>query len=104
MQQNVTHVKCDMCGAERDFYEDLNRGVNGWRHEVLCETHTDESHRFGYEKRELDLCPMCYGRCAAIKVLIHEKKHVEIGNDGNCHTKPTYTITGIEYAWKGDKE
>lgn len=104
MQTNIVHVKCDMCGAERDFYEDLDRGVNGWRREVLCETHTDESHRFGYEKRELDLCPMCYGRCAAIKVLIHEKKHVEKISGDPSGYGTTYTITGIEYAWKGDEE
>ena len=103
MEQRIMHVTCDMCGAERDFGEDF-KGVNGWRHEVLVETHTTESHMFGFEKRELDLCPKCYERCAAIKALIHEKKHVETGCDGNCHTKPTYTITGIEYAWKRDEE
>lgn len=104
MEQNIIHVKCDMCGAERDFGEHFN-GENRWRHEVLVETHTTESHMFGYEKRELDLCPKCYGRCAAIKALIHEKRHVEevYGDPSGCG-KPTYTVTGIEYAWKQDEE
>lgn len=102
MQQNIIHVKCDMCGAERDFGEHFN-GENGWRHEVLVETHTTESHVFGYEKRILDLCPKCYKRCVAIKALIHEKKHVEDSGDGNCYSKPTYTVTGVEYTWKQDE-
>lgn len=99
MQQNITHVKCDMCGAERDFGAYFN-GENRWRHEVLVETHTTESHMFGYEKRELDLCPKCYERCVAIKALIYEKKYTE-GYD----RKPTYVETGrVEYAWKQDEE
>ena len=99
MQQNIIHVKCDMCGAERDFGEHFN-GENRWRREVLVETHTTESHKFGYEKRELDLCPKCYGRCVAIKATIHETKHTE-GYD----EKPTYVETGrVEYAWRQDEQ
>ena len=98
MQQSIIHVKCDMCGAERDFGGHFN-GENRWRHEVLVETHTTESHRFGYETRELDLCPKCYGRCVAIKATIHEKKYTEGYDD-----KPTYVETGrVEYTWKQDE-
>lgn len=96
MHQNVITVTCDMCDAERDFYD----GKNGWRHKVLVETHTTESHRFGYETCELDLCPKCYGRCVAIKATVHENKYTE-GYD----EKPTYVETGrVEYAWKQDEQ
>lgn len=102
MQENIIHVKCDMCGEERDFGQHF-KGENRWRREVLVETHTTESHMFGIETRELDLCPKCYERCVAIKALIYERKNVEYSGGGSPD-KVSYQITGIDYAWKQDEE
>lgn len=100
MQTRITHVKCNMCGEERDFGEHFNY-INRWRHKILVEVHGDESHRWGYEERELDLCPKCYGRCVAIKALEHEEKEVK-HNPTDGRDKVSYAVISTEYTWKDD--
>lgn len=94
MQRRIMHVKCDMCGDERDFGEHFNY-ENRWRHKVLVEVHGDESHRWGYEEHALDLCPKCYGRCVVIKAIDHEKR-----DDACSGDEVKYVITGTDYEWK----
>ena len=99
MEQKVVHVKCDMCEAEHDFVGD----TNGWHREVVAETHFEHSNHWGFEKVEIDLCPKCYERSIAIRMLVHRKKDVEYSNDGN-HDRVRYTMTGIDYQWRRVQE
>lgn len=98
MQQRIMHVKCDMCGAERDFGEHFNY-MNPWRHKVLVEVHGEESHKWGYEEHELDLCPECYGRCVAIKAINHEWRDC-LHSAYENHNTVDYVVVGTDYQWK----